>query len=98
MHRRSQTQQVHHHHFTIVIPAIRKKASLRSPAVWQQRCVFGKPGPIDAVVDAVREVGDFGMLEKCSRQVKTPHSKMAVSIEETSDSHNRSPVLMFAQR
>ena len=34
---------------------------------------------------------------KCWRQVSTPQSRIAVSTDETSESHSLSPVLMFAQ-
>src|SRR5207302_1002297 len=64
MHWRSQPQQIHHHHFAVVVPAIGQEAALRGPAVWQQRRILGEPGPIDATVNAVSEVGDFGMLTK----------------------------------
>src|ERR1700679_3025295 len=48
MSRRSQTQQVHHHQFAVIIPAGRQEADFSGPAMRQQRSVFREPGPIDA--------------------------------------------------
>ncbi len=39
----------------------------------------------------------ISVCAKCALQVSTPQSRMAVSIEEISDSHSRSPVLILAQ-
>src|SRR5215469_1721864 len=47
----------------VQVPTIRQKAGFRRPSVRQQGGVFGKPRPVDAVEDFVREARDFGVAE-----------------------------------
>src|ERR1700722_16325741 len=39
----------------------------------------------------------ISVCSKCSLQVRSPHNRIAVSTDDTSESQIRSPVLMFAQ-
>src|SRR5215469_9141532 len=64
--RGAETEQVHHHHFVVVVPAIRQEAAFGQPAVREQGCVLGKPGPLDAIADAVRKQGNIGVAEMSS--------------------------------
>src|ERR1700734_3023586 len=63
MGRGPHTQQIHHHHFAIAIPALRQKSAFGSPAVREDAGVFGEPVPIDAVKNLLRELAYLRMLK-----------------------------------
>src|SRR5580704_17245277 len=60
---RAESQQVHHHHFAVIAPAVLKKAAFGSPPVRQNRRVFPKPIPIYAVKNLVCQFADLSMVK-----------------------------------
>ena len=55
------------------------------------------PREIDALVDPRRQRDDFWSSLKHWRSERTPATNSAVSMDETSLFHSRSPVRMFSQ-
>src|ERR1700691_2177127 len=62
MRKRSQAEEIDHHHFAVVVPAIGQKNEFGGPAMRQERGVFGQPAPIDSVKDFVGQKADIGMF------------------------------------
>ena len=91
-----QPEQIHHHHFAVIVPAI-----LQEPVSGVQPC--GSTGvSSESQFQSTRLKISYARSRisecaKCWRHVRTPHSKIAVSTEETSESHILSPVLTLAQ-
>ena len=63
MRRRSHAQQIHHHQFAVIVPAVGQKSGFGKPSVGQQSGVFGKPGPVHAVEDVASQIANLGILE-----------------------------------
>src|ERR1035437_2222529 len=61
MGKRSQSQEIDHHHLAVVVPSIGQKAEFGSPPMRQQRGVLGQPTPINPVKDLVSQKTDFRM-------------------------------------
>src|SRR5271168_1762952 len=63
MGRRTQAQEIQHHHFAVAVPAILQETTFGSPAMGKDAGIFGKPVPIDTIKNLVGELAYFGMLE-----------------------------------